>query len=76
MINAHDRQLLGRLFAYMRPEARLFIAAIFTAAIVAAAETSRIPAGAVTPIPTFPFEITVSRFEPEVPIKMVLVSNP
>lgn len=43
MINAHDRQLLGRLFAYMRPEARLFIAAIFTAAIVAAAETS-IPA--------------------------------
>ncbi len=43
IINLQDRQLLGRLFAYMRPEARLFIAAIFTAAIVAAAETS-IPA--------------------------------
>ncbi len=43
IVNLQDRQLLGRLFAYMRPEARLFIAAIFTAAIVAAAETS-IPA--------------------------------
>jgi ATP-binding cassette, subfamily B, bacterial MsbA len=43
MINSQDRQLLGRLFAYMRPEIRLFIAAIMAAVVVAAAETS-IPA--------------------------------